>query len=107
MVKEYQQVIEACTSIASLSQFQNKLNKVFVATEDPTLKKLLLPVVAKLNETFRNSSSSAASRKAQLNMLVEPYKSLHYYCNRCIQEAKPQWQVIAEKHGWAPPKIAV
>ena len=40
-------------------------------------------------------------------MLAEPYKSLHYYCARCVQEAKPQWQVIAEKHGWVPPKSAV
>ena len=80
---------------------------MFVATEDPTLKKLLAPVVGKLNEAFRNSSGAAASRKAQLNVLVEPYKSLHYYCTCRVQEAKPQWQVLAEKHGWVPPKSAV
>ncbi len=105
MVKEYRQVIEACTSIAPLTQVQNKLNKVFVATEDPSLKKLLAPVLAKLNEAFRNSSG-AASRKIKPNLLVEPYKSLHYYCAYCVQQAKPQWQIIAEKHGWVAPKSA-
>lgn len=104
MASEYLQVIEACTSISSLTQYQNKLNKILFATEDPLLNKLLAPVVGNLNDAFKKVTSSAvASKKTQLNVNVEPYKPLLYYCARCMK-AKPQWQIIAEQHGWGPKK---
>jgi hypothetical protein len=33
---------------------------------------------------------------------VEPFKSVVEYCQKCIGSTKPQWQIIAEHHGWGP-----
>ncbi len=93
--KQYQTVIEACTSLALVATIQNKLNKVYVATEDTKLKQLLKPAIDELKKLYLSSivggtASGIASNMALLDPTEETYKSLIDYCTQRIESAIPQ-----------------
>ncbi len=102
--KDYQSVLGALVDYGTLASIINKLNRVVIATEDADLKKLIEPVVARIDKVLRDLPISKKSVRASLRgqLKVEPYKSVVEYCQKCIGSAKPQWQIIAEHHGWAP-----
>jgi hypothetical protein len=102
--KDYQSVLGALVDHANLPSIINKLNKVSIATEDVPLRKAIQSVVRHLEEQWRDTPSSQKSAKGSLrpHLAKEPYKSTVEYCQRCIDSTKPQWQIIAERHGWGP-----
>jgi hypothetical protein len=102
--KDYQAVLGALVDYGSLASIINKLNRVLITTEDTNLKTLIEPVVARVDRVFRELPDSKKSIRASLRqqLKVEPYKSVVEYCQKCIGSTKPQWQIIAERHGWGP-----
>ena len=101
--KDYQAVLGALVDYGTLASIVNKLNRVLIATEDPDLKKLIEPVVARIDKAVRDLPGGKKSMRASLRqqLTVEPFKSVVEYCQKCIGSAKPQWQIIAERHGWS------
>jgi hypothetical protein len=97
--KEYQAVEAALLSYSTLPVHINRFSKIFVETEDASLKKLLAAVVRQLKLASLNQSKGVASLRIQ----DSPYKELADYSQRCLASVKPQWQLIAEQHGWQPP----
>ena len=102
--KDYRSVLGALVDHATLASIINKLNRVFIATEDTGLKKLIAPVVTRLEEALRELPYNKKSVRGSLRQQFkgEPYKSVVEYCQKCISATKPQWQIIAEHHGWGP-----
>jgi hypothetical protein len=102
--KEYQSVLGALVDYGSLASIINKFNRVLITTEDTNLKTLIEPVVARVDKVLRDLPDSKKSIRASLRqqLKVEPYKSVVEYCQKCIGSTKPQWQIIAEHHGWGP-----
>ena len=102
--KDYQSVLGALVDYGTLASIINKLNRVLIATEDTDLKKLIEPVVARVDKVLRDLPSGKQSVRASLRqqLKVEPFKSVVEYCEKCIGTTKPQWQIIAEHHGWGP-----
>jgi hypothetical protein len=102
--KDYQSVLGALVDHGTLASIINKLNRVFIATEDADLKKLIAPVVARVEERLRELPNVKKSVRGSLRqqVKVEPCKSVVEYCQKCISSTKPQWQIIAERHGWGP-----
>jgi hypothetical protein len=60
---EYQQVIEACSSLATIDSMQRKLNKIHSTTEDSRLKALLGVAIAKLNAAYQAAVSQKSAGK--------------------------------------------
>ena len=102
--KDYQSVLSALVDYGTLASIINKLNRVLIATEDTDLKKLIEPVITRVDKVLRDLPISKKSVRASLRqqLKVEPYKSVTEYCQTCIGSTKPQWQIIAEQHGWGP-----
>ena len=102
--KDYQSVLGALVDYGTLPTIINKLNRVLIATEDAELKKLIEPVVARVDKVLRDLPSGKKSMRASLRqqLKVEPFNAAVEYCQKCIGSTKPQWQIIAERHGWAP-----
>lgn len=102
--KEYQFVLATLVEHAPMSSIANKLSKKLIETEDDTLKRLLRAVAAKINEALLDAPANKKSVKVCLANATrnDPYKSLAEYCDHCIKSTKPQWQIIAEQHGWGP-----
>ena len=100
--KDYHETLEALIYQGKLVSIINKLNKVYVTTEDAILREQLSSVIAHLNRIELDQV-----KKSQLTSLLpmlndQPYKEVVEYCKKCIQSVKAQWQIIAEKHGWGP-----
>jgi hypothetical protein len=74
--KDYQSVLGALVDYGTLASIINKLNRVLIATEDTDLKKLIEPVVARLDKVLRDLPSGKRSVKASLRqqLKVEPFK---------------------------------
>ena len=96
--KEYQAVVTALMGHSTLSSLINKLTKIFVVTEDPNLKKGLDQIISHFKEAALIPKMKSQSGSVNIN---DPkYKPLVDYCQKCIKSFKPQWQIIAEQHGW-------
>lgn len=100
--KDYLVVIETLMAIASLPSRINKLNKTWAATEDEALRSHVGTVIGYLENAWRSSGGS--SKAVSIRIDLEPYKPVIRYCRACIDTGKPQWQLLAEKNGWLPPK---
>jgi len=102
--KDYQSVLGALVDYGTLAAMINKLNRVLIATEDADLKKLIEPVITRVEKVLRDLPHGKQSMKTSLRqqLKVEPFKSVAEYCQQCIGSTKPQWQIVAEHHGWGP-----
>jgi hypothetical protein len=101
MSNEYNKVIEACTSLATIASIQNKLNRIYISTEDNQLQSLLKPALVNLVTVQREAvSRKVSSHKSQCNLGNSPFKELAIYCKKTLASSKPQWQVLAERNGW-------
>ena len=102
--KDYQSVLGALVDYGTLASIINKLNKVLIATEDNDLRTLIQPLVAHLENGLRDLPNNKKSVRVSLRQQLkkEPYKSVVEYCQKCIDSTTPQWQIIAERHGWGP-----
>ncbi len=98
--KDYQAVLNALLDHSTLAALINKLNKVWVATEDSSLKKALGSVIGPLKLASLNQTKK--SQVLSLNIKDPSYQPLFEYCQQCLASIKPQWQIIAEQHGWGP-----
>lgn len=98
--KEYETVLAALLSHATLPNIINKLTKVWVSTENEKFKKALGTIITHLKDAARNQTKK--SQVVSINISLQPYAPLAEYCHKCIASAKPQWQIIAEQNGWGP-----
>lgn len=99
----YQETIDSLKQSQTAANHINALSKILMSTEDPQLKRLVNAVY----DTVRQAHAKATSGKSTPGHL---YNDPHYatrnliaYCESHIQAGKPEWQVMAEKHGWTPP----
>lgn len=101
--KDYQAVLQALlTASTTHKALVDKLNKVSTTTEDVKLKQALEHLVTELREETRNLSPRA-SKSFTPNIREPEVGSLVEYSKRCLASLKPQWQIIAEQHGWKAP----
>jgi hypothetical protein len=86
--KDYQSVLGALVDYGTLPTIINKLNRVLIATEDAELKKLIEPVVARVDKVLRDLPSGKKSMRASLRqqLKVEPFNAAVEYCQKCIRE---------------------
>lgn len=94
--KDYIDIIEAVTAVATPTLTRNKLNKVRARTEDRRLQLLLDSAIRLLDE-------SGVRATVSLKLTKPEYGKLHSYCEAVVTSSKPQWQILAEQNGWGPP----
>jgi hypothetical protein len=99
--KEYQAVLATLLGRGTLTSFINKLVKAWTETEDAKLKQGLARIINELHDLARSAKGSTS---ISMPLDDERYKSVVEYCGVCIRSVKPQWQIIAEQHGWGPNK---
>lgn len=88
----------------SYGTLYNNLIKCYYDTEDYVLKGLLHEYCNLISEVSSLTSRRLPSHVSDCIQRAEPRRgSLIEYCNNIVQSGKPEWQVIAEKHGWRPP----
>jgi hypothetical protein len=79
------------------------LGKILNKTEDPKLKNLLETAITFLQRAHANPKIKNKSTPGNLiNVQEYPIQDVVKYCSDLIPTGKPEWQVLAERNGWAP-----
>ncbi|MGR0116419.1 hypothetical protein [Ralstonia pseudosolanacearum] len=105
----YEEVISALKDMRTITSHITNLSKIQVKTEDNQLAALLGKLVTGLQQIHRNASASKSKVKGLTtpgNLYDRPeteIRQLIHYCQAHILPKKPEWQVLAERHGWTPP----
>jgi hypothetical protein len=110
--KEYQQVVIILKEQSTPSAKHNKLLKIFVTTEDLSLRERLDLVI----KGYSAYVQPRACRSKHIEGLPDNYsewipfireliKPLIDYCEDILENVKPQWQIVAERNGWKPGSV--
>jgi len=100
-MSSYEKVLKSVKEYKTLSAHITALGKIRAATEDENLKKAIEAVVGRLQGEHSRSKSKSTplaldkTKVAEINSLIKG-------CAKVVGTKKPEWQVLAEKNGWAP-----
>ncbi|HEY8939439.1 MAG TPA: hypothetical protein VIM59_04590 [Cellvibrio sp.] len=99
----YEKTISELKEIRTIASHLTNLGKVMNKTEDEKLKTLVGNVITSLQRAHANPKVKGKSTPGSLyNANDISIKRLIQYCEDYITIKKPEWQVLAERHGWAP-----
>lgn len=105
---KYEEIVAALKEYRTLSAHITKLGNMVAKTEDQQLVNLLNKVVLGLRTMHANATAAKVKVKGLstpgniYDMPGTEIKSLIQYCESIIVSRKPEWQILAERHGWAP-----
>lgn len=88
----------------TLASHITSLGKIKISTEDSNLKQSLDIVILELQRAHANSKSKSTPVSIEKSQIPE-IKMLLNYCQKAVGSKKPEWQIMAERNGWIPPKI--
>ena len=72
-------------------------------TEDQFLKDLIMNVVSEYqNEYLKLNNSKSIPLQLYSGTKSNKIAKLISYCEQNISTKKPEWMILAEKHGWEP-----
>ena len=91
---EYAKVLEILAQQMKGVQRHNKLVAIQVVSEDSELVRLLSACITAYIEASRSYQQSVR------DTYRETHDNLRSYCQWALSNAKPQWQIEAERHGW-------
>jgi len=98
----YKKVLESANEAKTISSHITALGKFRAKTEDSVLLAKIdkaIGVLQKLHMQAKTGKSTPASLDKSTDISV---MDLINYCQQAIASNKPEWQVIAERNGWAP-----
>jgi hypothetical protein len=98
----YEETISSLKEFSTMTAHIKKLGKLMNRTEDMQLKKLLEDLIKSLQNTVSNSTKGKSTPTSLYKGTSLEIKKLIQYCESHITVKKPEWQVEAEKAGWAP-----
>lgn len=97
----------ALNEIRSFSAHATNLSRIAARTEDEQLRALLETLLSALHAASMRAKQkdvrSAPGKLVGAEALLPPVAPLSAYCQRMLVNKKPEWQVLAERHGWTPP----
>ncbi|MBO1013522.1 hypothetical protein IPU70_08180 [Achromobacter sp. SD115] len=99
----YQKTLEALMVTAQVPARVNKFTAVYTKTDDPDLKAHLRSAIDRLHSNEYYEGVAATSAGDRLDLDHAQWKPLRLFCEGAIASQKPEWQVIAERHGWQAP----
>lgn len=99
----YEKIISELKDLKSVASHITSLGKIMNKTEDTRLQKLLAEVIRELQHMHIRPDFKYKSTPLNLiNGKSNTIRELINYCMTFITVQKPEWQVLAERHGWAP-----
>lgn len=99
----YEKTLKSLKEIKSISSHLTALGKVKAASADTLLNQAIDSLVRELQHAHANSRHKSTPTSLE-NATAPEAKALLEYCIRAIGSKKPEWQILAERHGWTPPK---
>lgn len=111
-IKEYKDAQLILEMSATPSSKGNKLLKIAVNTEDPKFKHLVSELAKGYSyfirrfqsRTVKEGSEIPSNHAGWVEYMLPRKTALEDYIQNVALSYKPQWQIIAEQHGWKPSK---
>lgn len=101
----YKRCLLELSKQSSFKSIHNNLMKLYYETEDYTLKDYIRRYAEGLAEAEKYRISKLISHCSSVLHQIEPIKvSLINYCSDMESLRKPEWQILAERYGWTPPR---
>jgi hypothetical protein len=101
-LKSYKDVLRSAKEAKTIAAHITALGKIRAKTEDD----VLLDKIDKAIGSLQGAHATAKKGKSTPTCLDKAkdlrVKGLIEHCERTIVDDKPEWQVIAERHGWGP-----
>ncbi|MGP9798998.1 hypothetical protein ACT3UJ_16765 [Halomonas sp. 86] len=100
----YEKTLVSLKEVKSASAHMTALGKIRAATEDSTLIQAIDTLVRELQNGHARSKSKGTPFSIE-NAQAPEAKALINYCQKAVGSKKPEWQILAERNGWTPPKV--
>nr|WP_086941006.1 hypothetical protein [Thaumasiovibrio occultus] len=101
----YDETIAALKEMNTIANHITSLGRVMNITNDKDLHARLDKVIKLLQRMHVNPRFKYRSTPVNLIGSQNPtVKDLSKYCIERASAKKPEWQVVAERHGWGPAK---
>ncbi|WP_156899859.1 hypothetical protein [Luteimonas mephitis] len=106
-MNNYDKAIRSVNEVKTMSAHMVALGKIRASSEDDRLNFLIAQLVGALQ--FRHQHNKAKSTPISLTFheLYQETHALVGYCNAQNGLKKPEWQILAERHGWSPPRVVI
>jgi hypothetical protein len=106
MMSPYEKTLKTINEVKTLAAHMVSLGKIRMECEDAHLDGYIVSQIRALQ--FQHQHSSSRSTPLALTFFpTNETQWLSTYCQQFIKQKKPEWQVLAERHGWQPPSIGV
>lgn len=104
-MKIYEETLNQMQTVVTLSTHMKSLSKVKIKTEDSELARLIDEAINDMQAFYLNPKAKSKSVPLDLTKSIKPKMvNLKNYCEKMLVNKKPEWQVEAERQGWAPPQ---
>jgi len=104
----YEETLVSLQAMRTVTAHLTALQKIRVKTEDTHLAKLLGNALTSLQNAHAHAVTKKAPGLTTPTALTDGtdshVKAVLSYCQTYIGTSKPEWEVLAERHGWMPPQ---
>ncbi|MEI4970017.1 hypothetical protein [Aeromonas caviae] len=100
-MSNYERFIKSISDVKSTSSHITALGKIRNSTEDDRFKSTLDELIKGL-QLYHSRSKSKSTPISLENSTDKVLIALKNYCEKNISTKKPEWQILAERHGWGP-----
>lgn len=105
-MNSYERTVRTINEVKTLKSHMESLGKILATSEDDHLRALIAQVVFALQHQLQHSTSKSIPTSLMFYPVPQTIQ-LFDYCKFHNHHKKPEWQVLAERNGWAPKKINV
>ncbi|WOJ98156.1 hypothetical protein R0137_06185 [Congregibacter brevis] len=101
-MKSYENILKSAKEAKTIASHITALGKVRAKTEDQVLLRKIDDAISSL-QSGHAKATKGKSTPTCLDKATDPsIKALVEHCQKAVATKKPEWQVIAERNGWAP-----
>jgi hypothetical protein len=101
-LKSYEGVLETAKEAKTIASHITALGKIRAKTEDQILLNKIDKAIGSLQSAHANAKKGKSIPTCLDKVTYQAVKDLLDHCNKAVASKKPEWQVIAERNGWAP-----
>lgn len=101
-MSSYKKVLESTKKAKTVSSHITALGNIRAKTEDDVLLGKIDKAIGSLQGAHAKATKGKSTPTCLDKATDQAVKDLIEHCKRAVSSDKPEWQVIAERNGWAP-----
>ena len=103
IMSNYERTVRTVTEVKTLTAHMASLGKIMATSEDGHLCGLIRNVVMSLQYQYQHGTGKSTPTSLMFHPIPSTVQ-LGEYCRSQTRLKKPEWQIMAERNGWTPPR---